>query len=106
MSIIIAAPKAWAARAYIEYFGEKKFPTPLAANLFDIVCVPNFLTTIKINSSEYLLTANQFGFGISKNNVFHWQCCTEPSSEFEELVNLSWPLWEEYTKGNKCYNEK
>ncbi len=110
MSVIIATPKSWAASAYISHFGGKKIMIPNTPNVPGVVpayvyYVQNYITNININQDTYSLTENQFSFRISKNNISHWHCNIEPPPEFEELVNLSWPLWEKYTKGNSLYNE-
>ena len=105
MPIIIACKKAWAAHVYISHFGKKLSPEPVPQNLpVGTYFFPNEYRVVNIGLNEYLVSHNQFYFKITKNKTIDWQCGKEPSPEFDELVNVSLPLWEKYISGNNIYN--
>ena len=111
MSTIIATNKSWAACSYINYFGEKIPIEPSQGTikveaLTHIFEIPNNLTNITINENTYSLDSNQFSFVISKNDTIEWRCNQEPTPEFDDLVTLALPLWENYKISGKPYNGK
>lgn len=106
--MIVANKKSWAANAYISHYGEIINDTtaqPPCKDEDGIYHIGNKEISLRIGNDEYILWQNMFGFSISKNQSEHWTCHAEPSSEFDKLVELSLPLWEKYTSGDKYYGE-
>jgi hypothetical protein len=103
--------KAIAALTYIEHFGidiSNKIPNK---NLqidrihYDL---PSKDCKIEIKGNWYYSSCNQFGFCMwkgDKNEKIFWSNPHEPSFKFNDLVEISLPLWESYICSKKPYAE-
>jgi hypothetical protein len=104
--------KAIAARAYIEHFGiDISDKTPNKNLHIGGICydLPSRDYKIAIKEKWYTSSSNQFGFCIQKGEKSEktfWHSCHESPFEFNDLVEISLPLWENYVVSKKTYGIK